>query len=75
MFEIKPSSRFVLKKRCLFVVLVFALFIILVDVGITALLLYYINVSKVSENSIRYCYYYVLPYSFKMIVILFMPYQ
>ena len=59
MFEIKPSSRFVLKKRCLFVVLVFALFIILVDVGITALLLYYINVSKVSENSIGYSYYYV----------------
>ena len=61
MFEIKPSSRFVLKKRCLFVVLVFALFIILVDVGITALLLYYINVSKVRENSIHYSYYYVLP--------------
>ena len=51
MLEIKPSSRFVLKKRCLFVVLVFALFIILVDVGITALLLYYINVSKVSRNN------------------------
>ena len=50
MLEIKPSSRFVLKKRCLFVVLVFALFIILVDVGMTALLLYYINVSKVSGN-------------------------
>lgn len=53
MLEIKPSSRFVLKKRCLFVVLVFALFIILVDVGITALLLYYINVSKQSVGEIR----------------------
>ena len=48
MFEIKPSSTFLLKKRCLFIVLLVALFVILVDVGITALLLYYINVSKVS---------------------------
>jgi len=53
MFEIKPSSRFVLKKRCLFVVLVITLFIILVNVGITALLLYYINVSKQSVGEIR----------------------
>ena len=51
MFEIKPSSTFLLKKRCLFIVLLVALFVILVDVGITALLLYYINVSKVSTFS------------------------
>ena len=57
MFEIKPSSRFICKKRCLFVVLVFTLFIILVNVGITALLLYYINVSKVSKSSICDSYY------------------
>ena len=51
MFEIKPSSTFLLKKRCLFIVLLVALFVILVDVGITALLLYYISVSKVSKFS------------------------
>ena len=49
MIEKNPSSPYLLKKRCLCVVLVVALFVILVDVGITALLLYYINVSKVSE--------------------------
>ena len=65
MFEIKPSSRFICKKRCLFVVLVFTLFIILVNVGITALLLYYINVSKVSKNSIRDSYYSIFVKSFK----------
>ena len=48
MFEIKPSSTFILKKRCLLIVLVLALFVILANVGITALLMYYVNVSKVS---------------------------
>lgn len=53
MIEKNPSAPYIIKKRCLCVILVLALFVILVDVGITALLLYYINVSKQSVGEIR----------------------
>ena len=50
MIEKTPCASSVIKRRCLCVVLVAALFVILADVGITALLLYYVNLSKVCTN-------------------------
>ena len=52
MIEKAPVASYVIRRRCLCIILVAALFVILADVGITALLLYYVNLSKVCTNDI-----------------------
>ncbi len=42
-----PASNVIAKRRCMYVILMFVMLIIAANIGITALLLYYINLSKV----------------------------
>lgn len=56
MIEKTPLASSVIRRRCLCIVLVAALFVILADVGITALLLYYVNLSKHSIGEIQLNY-------------------
>ena len=54
MLEKNPRiSSVIAKRRCLYCILVLVMFIIAANVGITALLLYYINLSKHSIGDIK----------------------
>ena len=48
MMQKSPANSVIAKRRCLYFILIGAMFIIATNIGITALLLYYINLSKVS---------------------------
>ena len=45
-----PANSVIAKRRCMYGILIGAMFVVVANLGITALLLYYINISKVSEQ-------------------------
>ena len=42
-----PANSVIAKRRCMYGILIGAMFVIVANLSITALLLYYINISKV----------------------------
>jgi hypothetical protein len=47
MIQKGSANSVIAKRRCVYAILISAMFIIATNIGITALLLYYINLSKV----------------------------
>ena len=49
MLQKGTANTVIAKRRCLYCILISVMFLIAANIGVTALLLYYINLSKVSD--------------------------